>query len=109
MLESRYTPPLDEGYKALLKWPHVSYNSRLLNSTLALGFQGTFPSREQGGLGMYEQGLAFLHFMGKHTLCFAAPLKGATHLIATCSTGRFCLMAPLGTTGSSWRHSVIFF
>jgi len=39
----RYNPPLDEGYKALLKEPHVSYNSRLLNSALALGSQGTFP------------------------------------------------------------------
>jgi hypothetical protein len=64
VLGHRYNPPLDEGYKALLKEPHVSYNSRLLNSALALGSQGTLPSREQGGLGMY-QGLAFLHLMGK--------------------------------------------
>ena len=64
VLGHRYNPPLDEGYKALLKGPHVSYNSRLLNSALALGSQGTLPSREQGGLGMY-QGLAFLHLMGK--------------------------------------------
>ena len=38
--------------------------SATLNSALALGSQGTLPSREQGGLGMY-QGLAFLHLMGK--------------------------------------------
>ena len=71
VLGHRYNPPLDEGYKALLKGPHVSYNSRLLNSALALGSQGTLPSREQGGLGMYEQGLAFLHLMGQGIPCAA--------------------------------------
>ena len=76
VLENRYNPPLDEGYKALLKWPHVSYNSRLLNSALALGSQGTFPSREQGGLGMYKQGLPFLHLMGKSYLVFRSPSEG---------------------------------
>ena len=76
VLGHRYNPPLDEGYKALLKGPHVSYNSRLLNSALALGSQGTLPSREQGGLGMYEQGLAFLHLMGKVYLVLRSPSDG---------------------------------
>ena len=53
-----------------------SYNSRLLNSALALGSQGTFPSREQGGLGMYKQGLPFLHLMGKSYLVFRSPSEG---------------------------------
>ena len=79
MLGESFNPPLRPQYKALLQSPHVSYNSRILNSALALGSQGTFPSREHGGLGMYEEGLAFLHLMGKAYL--------VTHLIATCYSG----------------------
>jgi hypothetical protein len=71
-------------YRALLQSPHVSFNSRILKSAMALGSQGTFPSREHGGLGMYDEGLAFLHLMGKAYL--------VTHLIATCYPGRCCLM-----------------
>ena len=70
------TPPLRPQYKALLQSPHVSYNSRILNSALAYGSQGTFPSREHGGLGMYDQGLAFLHLMGKAYLVLRTPAEG---------------------------------
>jgi hypothetical protein len=89
VLEECYNPPLRAEYKALLQSPHVSYNSRILNSALALGSQGTFPSREHGGLGMYEEGLAFLHLMGKAYL--------VTHLIVTCYSWRGCMMELPGT------------
>jgi len=56
VLEECYNPPLRAEYKALLQIPHVSYNSRILNSALALGSQGTFPSREHGGLGTVRGG-----------------------------------------------------
>ena len=61
VLDERYNPPLRPEYRALLQSPHVSSNSRILISTLAQGSQGTFPSREHGGLGMYDEGLALLH------------------------------------------------
>jgi hypothetical protein len=83
------TPLLCPEYRALLQSPHVSFNSRILKSAMALGSQGTFPSREHGGLGMYDEGLAFLHLMGKAYI--------VTHLIATCYPGRCCLMELPGT------------
>jgi hypothetical protein len=69
VLGERYNPLLRPEYRALLQSPQVSFNSRILNSALALGSQGTFPSREHGGLGMFDEGLAFLHLMGKAYLC----------------------------------------
>jgi hypothetical protein len=76
VLDERYNPPLRPEFEALLQSPHVSFNSRILNSALAYGSQGTFPSREHGGLGMYEQGLAFLHLMGKAYLVLRTPQEG---------------------------------
>ena len=76
VLDERYNPPLRPEYRALLQSPHVSFNSRILNSTLALGSQGTFPSREHGGLGMFDEGLAFLHLMGKAYLVLRTPQEG---------------------------------
>ena len=71
-------PPLDAEYQALLLEPHISHNSRLLNSALALGSQGTFPSREQGGLGMHEQYAAFLSLFGKSYLAMRSPHDGCS-------------------------------
>jgi hypothetical protein len=71
-----FNPPMRPEYKILLQSPHVSFNSRILNSALALGSQGTFPSREHGGLGMYDEGLAFLHLMGKSYLVLRSPAEG---------------------------------
>ncbi len=82
VLEECYNPPLRAEYKALLQGPHVSYNSRILNSALALGSQGTFPSREHGGLGMYEEGLAFLHLMGKAYLVLRTPQEGCNPFVS---------------------------
>jgi hypothetical protein len=76
VLGESYNPPLRPEYQALLLSPHVSFNSRILNSSLALGSQGTFPSREHGGLGMYDEGLAFLHLMGKSYLVLRSPGEG---------------------------------
>lgn len=78
VLGESYNPPLRSQYKALLQSPHVSYNSRLLNGALALASQGTFPSREQGGLGMYDQEMAFLHFFGKDYLVLRTPADGCS-------------------------------
>ena len=71
-----FQPPLRPQYRALLQSPHVSYNSRILKSALAYGSQGTISSREHGGLGMYDQGLAFLHLMGKAYLVLRTPAEG---------------------------------
>ena len=76
VLGNSFNPPLRPQYRALLQSPHVSFNSRILNSALALGSQGTFPSREHGGLGMYDEGLAFLHLMGKAYLVLRTPQEG---------------------------------
>ena len=84
------TPPLRPEYRVLLQSPHVSFNSHILNSTLALGSQGTFPSREHGGLGMYEEG----HLMGKAFL--------VTHSIATCYSGRGYMMELPGTVNPTY-------
>ena len=94
VLEECYNPPLRAEYKALLQSPHVSFNFRVLNSALVLGSQGTFPSREHGGLGMYDEGLAFLHLMGKAYL--------VTHLITTCYSGRGCVMELPGTVNPTY-------
>ena len=88
-------PPLDAEYQALLLEPHISHNSRLLNSALALGSQGTFPSREQGGLGMHEQYAAFLSLFGKSYL--AALTMGAAHLTTTSSLPKSSMPTKRGT------------
>ena len=59
-----------------MKEPHVSHNSRLLNTALAMGSQGVFPSKQLGGLGMHEQYAAFLHLFGKAYLVLRSPTEG---------------------------------
>ncbi len=66
-------PPIDAPYLALLKDLHFSHNSRLINSQLAMGSQGTFPSRDVGGLGFHDQPTAFLHLFGKSYLLMRNP------------------------------------
>ena len=66
-------PPIDAPYLALLKELHFSHNSRLINSQLAMGSQGTFPSRDVGGLGFHDQPAAFLHLFGKSYLVMRNP------------------------------------
>ena len=43
-------PPISDAYLRLIKLKHVSYNSSLLNSALALAAMCTTPSRAMGGL-----------------------------------------------------------
>ena len=89
VLDEGYNPPLRPEYKVLLQSPHVSFNSRILNSALALGSQGTFPSREHGGLGMYDEGLAFLHLMGK--ACALSTCARRVHCL--CAQGALSMCA----------------
>jgi hypothetical protein len=63
-----FNPPIDDVYWEFLKLPHVSADSRLLNSALAMGSQGVFPSRAMGGLGFHEQRYGHVSLMGK-TYC----------------------------------------
>ena len=65
ILGPEYNPPLDAEYLRLLRDPHFSHDSRLLNAALALGTQGVYPSRAMGGLGFYEQYYAHLALFGK--------------------------------------------
>jgi hypothetical protein len=55
ILGPEYNPLPDADYLELLKDPHISHDSRLLNAALALGTQGVYPSRAMGGLGFHEQ------------------------------------------------------
>ena len=89
VLDERSNPPLRPEYKVLLQSPHVSFNSRILKSSLALGSQGTFPSREHGGLGMYDEGLAFLHLMGK--ACALSTCARRVHCL--CAQGALSMCA----------------
>lgn len=63
ILGPEYNPPIDAEYLRLLRDPHFSHDSRLLNSALALGTQGVYPSRAMGGLGFHEQRYAHLSLL----------------------------------------------
>jgi hypothetical protein len=65
ILGPAFNPPIDDEYWEFLKLPHVSADSRLLNSALAMGSQGVFPSRAMGGLGFHEQRYGHVSLMGK--------------------------------------------
>ena len=68
ILGPAFNPPIDDDYLELLKLPHVSADSRLLNGALAMGSQGVFPSRAMGGMGFHEQRYGHVSLMGK-TYC----------------------------------------
>jgi hypothetical protein len=83
----------------------VSADSRLLNSALAMGSQGVFPSRAMGGLGFHEQRYGHVSLMGK-TYCVMYGL-GANNAFdsyllppARCCRARGC--APLPGRARSW-------
>jgi hypothetical protein len=66
ILGPTYNPPIDSAYLDFLKMEHISNDSRLLNANLAMGTQGVFPSRAQGGLTWHDQGRwSFVHLHGK--------------------------------------------
>ena len=66
ILGPTYNPPIDSAYLDFLKMEHISNDSRLLNANLAMGTQGVFPSRAQGGLTWHDQGRwSFVALHGK--------------------------------------------
>jgi hypothetical protein len=81
VLGAEYNPPIDEEYLALMKLPYFSYNSRFLNDKLCFTAHGTFPSRQDGGLGWHDMGVpAFVHLYGKAYTVFHDPHAGPSFL-----------------------------
>jgi hypothetical protein len=81
VLGAQYNPPIDDEYLALLQLPHFSHNSRFLNDKLCFTAHGTFPSRQDGGLGWHDMGApAFVHLYGKVYTVFHDPHAGPSFL-----------------------------
>mgnify|MGYP000181423337 CR=1 FL=1 len=76
ILGPAFNPPIDEEYLRIIQQPHFSHDSRLINSSLALGSQCTAPSRAIGGLGFHEQFYAHLSLLGKTYLVLRNPHAG---------------------------------
>ena len=62
-----FNPDIDAAYLAFLQQPHVSSNSRLLNTALATGTQGVFPTKAMGGAGFVSHHYGYVFLMGKRT------------------------------------------
>jgi hypothetical protein len=60
-----FNPDIDAAYLAFLQQPHVSSDSRLLNSALAMGTQGVFPTKAMGGAGFVSHHYGHVFLMGK--------------------------------------------
>jgi len=75
ILGPRYNPPMEVEYHDLIRQPHMSTDSRLLNSALAMATQCVFPNRSLGGLGFHEQKYGHVSLMGK-VYCVMLGLNG---------------------------------
>ena len=64
ILGPQYNPLIDADYMRILQEPHMSKDSRKLNSALAMGTQGTYPSKALGGLAWHEMYYAHLALQG---------------------------------------------
>ena len=64
ILGPQYNPPIDADYMRILQEPHMSKDSRKLNNALAMGTQGTYPSKALGGLAWHEMYYAHLALQG---------------------------------------------
>jgi len=81
VLGAEYNPPIDEEYLALMQLPYFSYNSLFHNDKLCFTAHGTFPSRQDGGLGWHDMGVpAFVHLYGKAYTVFHDPHAGPSFL-----------------------------
>ena len=76
ILGPAFNPPIDDEYLSMMRQPHFSHDSRLINSALALGSQCTAPSRAMGGLGFHEQHYAHLSLLGTTYLVLRNPHAG---------------------------------
>ena len=65
ILGPAFNPPIDPDYMDFLMLPHVSQDSRLLNSALAMGSQGVFPNKAMGGVGFVQHSYGHVFLMGK--------------------------------------------
>ena len=76
ILGPEFNPPIDAEYRVLLDMDHISRDSRLLNSHLAMATQSVTPSRKDGGLTWHEQGgYSHLALFGK-TYCVMHGMGG---------------------------------
>ena len=64
ILGPQYNPHIDADYMRILQEPHMSKDSRKLNNALAMGTQGTYPSKALGGLAWHEMYYAHLALQG---------------------------------------------
>ena len=54
-----FNPPIDDAFLEFLTLPHISHDSRLPNSALAMGSQGVFPARARAGFVHHDSGTIF--------------------------------------------------
>ena len=93
ILGPAFNPPIDPEYMDFLMQPHVSQDSRLLNSALAMGSQGVFPNKAMGGVGFVQHSYGHVFLMGKVYLVMRRCAR-TTPLTPTCCPTTSCWTAP---------------
>ena len=102
-------PPISDAYLRLITLKHVSYNSSLLNSALALAATCTSPSRAVGGMGMHTAMGGTVSLLGKVYVNLHDPSAGPSGFDAFRVPDRFLFSCAETDYGKDYAEQLILF